>query len=227
MYAVNHLEGFGTLLESGAKVTFLGSATPKTSGATSFTFSSQSFGQTVPAGAVLVMCLTSDASGANRNYNGCTVNGNAASPNAVSPNGLTMVGIYQYVAPSDMSSATIVVSSNGTAGGCTLDMFMLENLQSTTPIGTFVTTGTTPANSDPTTTFSPTDTGNVAIAVALNIGTGAITWIGLDVQATQAMNVFAAHVATAAMGNDLETLIAITADCATPNRPRMAAAYWR
>lgn len=227
MYVVNHLEGFGTLLESGAKVTFLGSAAPKTAGATSFTFSSQAFSQTVPAGAVLVMCLTSDASGANRNYNGCTVNGSAASPNAVSPNGLTMVGMYQYVAPSDMSSATIVVSSNGTAGGCTLDMFMIENLESTSPIATFVTTGTTPANSDPTTTFSPTDTGNVAIAVALNTNSGGIGWNGLNVQATQAMNVFAAHVATSAMADDLGTSIAITADCATPNRPRMAAAYWR
>lgn len=159
---------------------FLKTPAKKTVQATSFTWSAEALGLTIPEGSLLVLSATTEAPGANRNFNGCTVDGNAASPVAVSPSGRSPVGIYQYVVPAGgLVSPTIAFSINGgNGGGCTLDLFNLVGLQSNTAVGTFVNASV--VSVAPNTNLAISDDG-IAIGVGLNNVSGSAAWTGLDV----------------------------------------------
>lgn len=210
-----------------AAVTFVGTATRKTTQASSFTFSSQALSSLVPAGALLLLGITSEAPSANRNLGAVTVDGNTAAPVAASGSGRSMVGLYQYVAPADMTAATIVVNiTGGNGGGCTIDMFCIVGAQSNTARGSFVSASA--ASTDPTTTFSPTDAGNACVAIALNNASSTCSWpTSLIEQSDYATAVIASHEVSAACADNLGTSIPITADFTSTNQARMACAYWR
>ncbi|WP_336800481.1 hypothetical protein [Kaistia sp. MMO-174] len=207
--------------------TFLGTAPKKTATASSFTFSAQSLGQTIQEGSLLVLAVTSEAPSANRNFNGCTVDGNAATQVVASPNGHTLVAIYQYVVPAGgLSAPTIVLSTNGSGGGCTMEMFNIVGLNSNTPIDTFVNSSV--VSSSPTDPLATTD-GAAAIAVALNNVSGSATWTGLDEVSDYTTAVIGGHTATAAMRGGLSagTQTVSVAFAASTSQARMAAASWR
>ncbi len=167
----NGLTGFGAGVDSAAAaVTVSGSNTvSSTSDLTTYTFSSVS-----GLGAHTHLLLTVTLAGGSGTINSVTVAGSAATAIATINNGAQRSAIYAIA--ESITSPTIVVEVTAAPRSCVVGIVACNGIQSLTPVATATSTSNTPSLN------ANTSAGGVAIAVAMVVNGGSMTWTGVTEQ---------------------------------------------
>ena len=169
------LSGIMAGLRTMPVISYIGTPTPDTTNASAYTFAGASIGA-ASVDRLVVVAATLDSPSANSEIDTITIDGNGMTIHAESPSG---IGVNQIAIASLLvaagTTADIVVNLSNNSRCCSVHVFTITGLFSTTPTDTLINVG---GSSDPTGTIDVEDKG-ILIAAAVSAAGTTCSWTGV------------------------------------------------